>query len=66
MPHVVSVLSPYTPAGVVQVSRDRRTAFATINYTKRANLLPNNTGKPRARRDRQVKVRGCRSPPAAR
>jgi RND superfamily putative drug exporter len=46
MPHVVSVISPYTPAGAVQVSRDRRTAFATINYDKRANLLPNDTGKP--------------------
>jgi RND superfamily putative drug exporter len=46
MPHVVSVISPYTAAGAVQVSRDRRTAFATINYDKRANLLPNDTGKP--------------------
>ncbi len=46
MPHVVSVISPYTRAGVVQISRDRRTAFATINYSKRANLLPNDTGKP--------------------
>ena len=46
MPHVVSVISPYTPAGAVQVSRDQRTAFATINYSKRANLLPNDTGKP--------------------
>ncbi len=46
MPHVVSVISPYTPSGRVQVSRDGRTAFATINYDKRANLLPNNTGKP--------------------
>jgi putative drug exporter of the RND superfamily len=46
MPHVVSVISPYTAAGAVQVSRDQRTAFATINYSKRANLLPNDTGKP--------------------
>jgi RND superfamily putative drug exporter len=46
MPHVVSVISPYTAAGAVQVSRDRRTAFATINYSKRANLLPNDTGTP--------------------
>ena len=44
--HVVDVVSPYTPAGAVQVSRDRRTAFATINYDRRANLLPNATGKP--------------------
>ena len=46
MPHVVGVISPYHRAGAVQVSRDRRTAFATINYDKRANLLPNATGKP--------------------
>jgi RND superfamily putative drug exporter len=46
MPHVVSVVSPYGPAGRVAISPDGRTAFATINYTKRANLLPNNTGKP--------------------
>ena len=46
MPHVVSVVSPYTSAGAVEVSHDRQTAFATINYAKRANLLPDATGKP--------------------
>ncbi len=46
MPHVVSVVSPYGSAGAVQVSKDRRTAFAVVNYDKRANLLPNDTGKP--------------------
>ena len=46
MPHVVSVVSPYDQAGAVQVSKDRRTAFAVVNYDKRANLLPNDTGKP--------------------
>jgi RND superfamily putative drug exporter len=46
MPHVVGVVSPYTRAGAVQVSRDHRTAFAVVNYDKRANLLPNTTGKP--------------------
>jgi len=45
-PHVVGLISPYTTSGAVQVSRDRSTAFATINYSKRANLLPNNTGTP--------------------
>jgi putative drug exporter of the RND superfamily len=45
-PHVISVLSPYDPRGAVQVSRDRRTAFATINYDKPANLVPNDAGKP--------------------
>jgi RND superfamily putative drug exporter len=46
MPHVVSVISPYGSRGALQVSQDRRTAFATIYYDKRANLLPNATGKP--------------------
>jgi len=46
MPHVVSVVSPYGSAGAVQVSKDQRTAFAVVNYDKRANLLPNDTGKP--------------------
>ena len=46
MPHVVSVVSPYSAAGAVEVSRDRSTAFATVNYDKRANLLPDKTGQP--------------------
>ena len=46
MPHVASVTSPYTPAGTFEISKDGRTAFATVTYTKRANLLPNDTGKP--------------------
>ncbi len=45
-PNVVGVVSPYSPPGAVQVSRDRTTAFATIYYSKRANLLPNNAGTP--------------------
>ncbi len=40
------VLSPYSPTGAVQVSADRRTAFATVNYDRQANLLPNETGQP--------------------
>ncbi|MBV9001829.1 MAG: MMPL family transporter, partial [Solirubrobacterales bacterium] len=38
-PHVISV-------GTVVVSHDRRTAFATINYDKPANQVPNAAGKP--------------------
>ena len=45
-PHVISVRSPFGPEGAVQVSQDRRTAFATINYNKPANLVPNDAGKP--------------------
>src|ERR1700704_226142 len=45
-PHVVSVVSPYSADGAVQVSKDRRTAFAVVNYDKRANELPDDAGKP--------------------
>ena len=45
-PHVAGVVSPYSARGAVEVSRDRKTGFETINYDKRANLLPNNTGAP--------------------
>jgi putative drug exporter of the RND superfamily len=45
-PHVTAVLSPYGPRRALQVSRDGKTAFATINYNKQANLIPNDAGKP--------------------
>jgi putative drug exporter of the RND superfamily len=38
-PHVISV-------GSIVVSHDRKTAFATVNYDKPANLVPNDAGKP--------------------
>ncbi len=44
-PHIAEVISPYGPRGEVQVSHSRTTAFATVNYDKAANLLPNSTGK---------------------
>ena len=46
LPHVATVVSPYSPRGGVQVSPNRMTAFATINYDKPANELSNNIGKP--------------------
>ncbi len=46
LPHVDSVVSPYTPTGAVQVSPDRQTAFATINYNEAANQMGSGTGKP--------------------
>ena len=46
MPHVAAVISPYSPSGGLQVSRDGRTAFASVAYDKRANLLPDTTAKP--------------------
>jgi putative drug exporter of the RND superfamily len=45
-PHVAAVISPYTPRGALQVSRDRQTAFATINYNQPANQMSSATGKP--------------------
>ncbi len=58
MPHVVSVISPYSGAGALEISRDRRTAFATVNYDKRANLLPDKTGQPLLDAINAVKVPG--------
>jgi len=46
LPHVVAVVSPYSSAGALQLSRDGRTAFASVSFDKRANLLPDGTGKP--------------------
>ena len=45
-PHVIGVVGPYGSAGAVEVSRDRSTAFATINYDKPSNLVPTAAGKP--------------------
>jgi putative drug exporter of the RND superfamily len=39
LPEVASVASPYLPGGKVQVSRDGRTAYATVNFTKPADDL---------------------------
>jgi RND superfamily putative drug exporter len=58
MPHVAGVLSPYTSAGAVEVSKDGKTAFATVNYDKRANLLPDKTGQPLLDAINAVKVPG--------
>jgi RND superfamily putative drug exporter len=59
-PQVVSVLSPYSPQGALQVSKDGRTVFATLHYSKRANLLADNTGKPVLRQVDAIHVAGLR------
>ncbi|MGD0981317.1 MAG: MMPL family transporter, partial [Solirubrobacteraceae bacterium] len=46
LPHVAGVISPYSAAGAAQTSRNRATAFATVNYNEPANQLPTDTGKP--------------------
>jgi RND superfamily putative drug exporter len=46
LPHVAGVVSPYSSRGAVQVSPNRMTAFATVNYDQPANVLANATGKP--------------------
>ena len=38
-PQVSSVASPYTTAGAAQISRDGRTAYATVTFSKQANEL---------------------------
>ena len=60
MPHVVGVSSPYGPKGALQISRGQRTAFAVVSYAKRANLLPDTTGKPVLSAIGAVKVPGLR------
>jgi RND superfamily putative drug exporter len=45
-PHVAGIVSPYSPRGALQVSPDRTTAFATVDYDQPANLLANSTGNP--------------------
>jgi putative drug exporter of the RND superfamily len=40
LPHVTSVLSPYDPTAGDRVSRDGTTAFATVLFDERANVLP--------------------------
>ena len=39
MPEVAAVTSPYGPSGAAQISSDGRTAYATVNFTRQANLL---------------------------
>jgi putative drug exporter of the RND superfamily len=39
MPEVVAVVSPYGPHGAAQISRDGRTAYATVDFAKQANNL---------------------------
>jgi putative drug exporter of the RND superfamily len=44
--HVSGIVSPYSRGGAGQISRDRRTAFAVVNYDQPANALPAAVGKP--------------------
>jgi putative drug exporter of the RND superfamily len=39
MPEVAAVVSPYGPHAAAQISRDGRTAYATVTFTKQANNL---------------------------
>jgi putative drug exporter of the RND superfamily len=58
LPHVAGVVSPYGARGAAQVSKNRMTAFATVNYDKAANLLPNATGTPLLKLVKAVHVPG--------
>jgi RND superfamily putative drug exporter len=60
LPRVTAVVSPYSTAGALQISRDRRTAFASVIFDKRANLLPNNAGTPLIADVRATHVPGMR------
>ena len=39
MPEVAAVISPYGPHRAAQISRDGRTAYATVDFSKQANNL---------------------------
>jgi len=39
MPEVAAVVSPYGPRGAAQMSRDGRTAYATVDFARQANNL---------------------------
>ena len=39
LPEVASVAGPYGPGGEVQLSSDKRTAYATVNFTQQADTL---------------------------
>jgi RND superfamily putative drug exporter len=39
MPEVAGVVGPYGPRGAAQVSRDGRTAYATVDFARQANAL---------------------------
>ena len=39
MPEVTAVVGPYGPRGAAQVSRDGRTAYATVDFARQANAL---------------------------
>jgi RND superfamily putative drug exporter len=39
MPEVAGVVSPYGPHGAGQISKDGRTAYATVSFTKQSNSL---------------------------
>ncbi|MBV9193382.1 MAG: MMPL family transporter [Solirubrobacterales bacterium] len=40
LPHVASVLSPYSPLGAANVSADRTTTFAVVTFDESATALP--------------------------
>jgi RND superfamily putative drug exporter len=61
MPHVALVVSPYHGLrGKLQVSPDRRTAFAAVFYDKPPNQLANSTGTPVLNAVHGVHVPGLR------
>ena len=59
-PHVVSVINPYSSRGAFEISRDGATAFATVNYDKPANQVPNAAGKPVLDQIAAVRVPGLK------
>ena len=45
IPHITGVISPYSAAGAAQISRDGRTAFATVRFDKRGFAVSKSASK---------------------
>ncbi|MEV6008099.1 MMPL family transporter [Streptomyces sp. NPDC051976] len=55
---VGTVVSPYVPAGAAQISKDGRTAYATVTYTKIGNDLTDAQGKLLITTAHEAKTKG--------
>jgi RND superfamily putative drug exporter len=59
LPHVVSVVSPYSPQGARQISRDGRTAYATVDLDKLPQDIPKAAYQPLIHTAQATRSAGC-------
>ena len=55
---VGTIVSPYDPAGAAQISKDGRTAYASVTYTKLGNDMSKSQAKLLIKTAHEVKTRG--------